>query len=95
MRNLRSVIFGLSCVLGGAFLVNYFGAEAGAQQQTVTEAQSWELHVGRYHTNNVSDTGDARFYVVRHNRLTGETQYIGCEDRDACTQFSVEVQDPR
>jgi hypothetical protein len=38
MRNLRSGVFGLSCVLGGVFLVNYFGAEAGAQQQTVTEA---------------------------------------------------------
>ncbi len=46
MRNLRSVIFGFGCVLGGAFLVDYFGAEAGAQQQTVTEAQSWELTWG-------------------------------------------------
>ncbi|GEM_PF-4555861 len=53
MRNLRSVIFGLGCVLGGAFLANYFGAEVGAQQQTVTEAQSWELTVGRYHTSNL------------------------------------------
>ena len=35
MRNLRSVIFGLGCLLGGVFLANYFGAEAGAQQQTV------------------------------------------------------------
>ena len=93
MRNLRSVIFGLGCVLGGAFLANYFGAEAGAQQQTATEAQSWELTVGRYNTNNLSDTDDARFYVVRHNRATGETQYIGCEDRDGCTQFSVDIQD--
>ena len=31
MGNLRSVIFGLGCVLGGAFLADYFGAEAGAQ----------------------------------------------------------------
>ncbi len=38
MRNLRSVIFGLSFLLGGVFLANLFGAEAGAQQQTVTEA---------------------------------------------------------
>ena len=53
MRNLRSVIFGLGCLLGGAFLANYFGAEVGAQQQTVTEAQSWELTVGRYHTSNL------------------------------------------
>ncbi len=73
MRDLRSVIFGFGCVLGGAFLVDYFGAEAGAQQQTVTEAQSWELTVGRYSTNNASDANDARFYVVRHNTLTGET----------------------
>ena len=40
MRNLRSVIFGLICVLGGAFLANYFGAEVGAQQQTV---ERWEV----------------------------------------------------
>ena len=39
MRNLRSVIFGLGCLLGGVFLANYFGAEAGAQQQTV---ERWE-----------------------------------------------------
>ena len=62
MRNLRSVIFGLSFLIGGVFLANLFGAEAGAQEQTVTEAQSWELTVGRYHTTNVSDTDDARFY---------------------------------
>ena len=35
MRNLRSVIFGLSFLIGGVFLANLFGAEAGAQQQTV------------------------------------------------------------
>ena len=89
MRNLRSVIFGLSFLIGGVFLANLFGAEAGAQQQTVTEAQSWELTVGRYSTGG---SGDARFYVVRHNRMTGETQYIGCEDRDGCTQLRVEIQ---
>ena len=93
MRNLRSVIFGLGCVLGGAFLANYFGAEAGAQVPQQTVAESWEIHHGRYNTNNLSDTNDARFYVVRHNTMTGVTQYIGCEDRDACTQFSVDVQD--
>ena len=94
MRNLRSVVFGLCCIFGGVFLANLFGAEAGAQQQTVTEAQAWELSVGRYNTGNGSSNGDARFYVVRHNRLTGETQYIGCEDRDGCTQLSVEIQEP-
>ena len=93
MRNLRSVIFGLGCLLGGAFLANYFGAEAGAQQQTVTEAQAWELTVGRYNTNNLSTTNDARFYVVRHNTLTGVTQYVGCEDQDECVQLRVEIQD--
>ena len=40
MRNLRSVIFGLSFLIGGVFLANLFGAEAGAQEQTVTEAQA-------------------------------------------------------
>jgi hypothetical protein len=93
MRNLRSVIFGLGCLLGGAFLADYFGADLGAQQPTVTEAQAWELMYGEYSTKNTSDTNDARFYVIRHNRLTGETQYIGCEDRDGCTQLMVKVQD--
>jgi len=93
MRNLRSVIFGLSFLIGGVFLANLFGAEAGAQEQTVTEAQSWELTVGRYNTNNLSDTDDARFYVVRHNTLTGVTQYVGCEDQDECVQLRVEIQD--
>ena len=35
MRNLRSVIFGLGCLLAGVFLANYFGAELGAQQDGV------------------------------------------------------------
>ena len=95
MLNLRNAIFGFGCILSGAFLADYFGDEAGAQTFTpiVTEAESWELHVGRYNTQGAGASDDARFYVVRHNRLTGETQYIGCEDRDACTQFSVEIQD--
>ena len=38
MRNLRSGILGLSFLLGGVFLANLFGAEAGAQQQT---AERW------------------------------------------------------
>jgi predicted alpha/beta-fold hydrolase len=92
MRNLRSVIFGLGCVLGGAFLANYFGAEAGAQQQTVTEAQSWEIHHGRY-SDPSTGQDNARFYVVRHNTLTGVTQYVGCEDQDECVQLRVEIQD--
>ena len=92
MRNLRSVIFGLSCVLGGAFLANYFGAEVGAQEQTVTEAQAWEVMGGVY-SGLAGNNNDGRFYVVRHNRMTGETQYIGCADRDGCTQMMVEIQD--
>ena len=39
------------------------------------------------------NNNDGRFYVVRHNHLTGETQYIGCADRDGCTQMSVEIQE--
>ena len=88
MRNLRSVIFGLSFLIGGVFLANLFGAEAGAQEQTVTEAQSWEIHTGPHSSGGT----DRMFYVVRHNRVTGETQYIGCEDRDGCTQLRVEIQ---
>ena len=96
MRNVRSVIFGLGCLLGGAFLANYFGAEAGAQEQTATEAleeallaQSWEIHAGPYSSSET----DRMFYVVRHNHMTGETQYIGCEDQEKCVQMKLEVQD--
>ena len=78
MRNLRSVIFGLSFLIGGVFLANLFGAEAGAQEQTVTEAQAWEIHAGATSAGAGSDTGFPRFYVVRHNTLTGVTEYIGC-----------------
>ncbi len=90
MRNLRSVVFGLGCLLGGVFLANYFGAELGAQQQAPAEAQAWEIFHGVYSRQAVND--DTRFYVIRHNGLTGETQIIGCEDRDGCTQFVVEIE---
>ncbi len=89
MRNLRSVVFGLGCLLGGVFLANYFGAELGAQQQAPTEAQAWEIYHGRYPRPSSDDN---YFYVIRHNRLTGETQLITCEDRDGCTQFVVEIE---
>ena len=75
MRNLRSVIFGLSFLIGGVFLANLFGAEAGAQQQTVTKAQSWEIYHGRY--SSQATNNDTRFYVIRNNTLTGETQING------------------
>ena len=92
MRNLRSVVLGSVVFLGGVFLANWFGTELRAQQQTPTEAQSWEIHTGRYN-NPGEGQDDTRFYVVRHNRMTGETQLIGCEDRDGCTQLRVEIQD--
>ena len=91
MRHLRSVIFGLGCLLAGVFLANYFGAELGAQQQAPAESQAWEIYHGQYSRQASND--DTRFYVIRHNALTGETQIIGCEDRDGCTQFVVEIED--
>ena len=89
VSNLRNVVIGLVCLLSGVFLANYFGAELGAQQQAPTEAQAWEIYHGKY-PRPASD--DTRFYVIRHNRLTGETQIIACEDRDGCTQFVVEIE---
>ena len=91
MRNLRRVIFGLGCLLAGVFLANYFGTELGAQQQAPAEAQAWEIYHSQYSRQASND--DTRFYVIRHNALTGETQIIGCEDRDGCTQFVVEIED--
>ena len=57
MRNLRSVIFGLGCLLGGVFLVNYFGAEAGAQQQTVERI--WKAE----DCKKISDGSGAFLYI--------------------------------
>ena len=70
MRNVRSVIFGLGCLLGGAFLANYFGAEAGAQQQTV---EGWEAEDCR----DISGASGLFLYVAGEllaeaDRLTNE-----------------------
>ena len=59
MRNLRSVIFGLGCLLGGVFLANCFGAEAGAQQQTVERSGLWEAEDCR----NISGASGLFLYV--------------------------------
>ena len=59
MRNLRSVIFGLGCLLGGFFLANYLGAEAGAQQQTVERSGLWEAEDCR----NISVASGLFLYV--------------------------------
>ena len=59
MRNLRSVIFGLGCLLGGVFLANYFGAEAGAQQQTVERSGLWEAE----DCKKISDASGLFLYV--------------------------------
>jgi hypothetical protein len=70
----------------GAFGVTYLGAtEAQAQEQQVTEAQAWVVE----HGQQSAGSGDSFFYVVRHNTLTGETQIIGCQERDGCRQFEV------
>ncbi len=59
MRNLRSVIFGLGCILGGVFLANYFGAESGAQQQTVERSGLWEAQ----DCKKISDASGVFLYV--------------------------------
>ena len=73
MRNLRSVIFGLSFLIGGVFLANYFGAEAGAQQQTVERSGLWEAEDCR----NISGASGLFLYVSGElleeaDRLTNE-----------------------
>jgi hypothetical protein len=65
MRNLRSVIFGLGCLLGGVFLADYFGAEAGAQQQTV---ERWEAEDCR----DISGASGVFLYVVGENLGEGD-----------------------
>ena len=90
VSKLRTAIVGLGCLLSGVFLANYFGAELGALQQIPGEPQAWEIYHGRYPRPSSDDN---YFYVIRHNRLTGETQIISCEDRDGCTQFVPEIED--
>ena len=81
MRNLRSVIFGLGCVLGGAFLANYFGAEAGAQQQTV---ERWAAE----DCKNISDASGLFLYVSGEN--LGEGERLTNEGYDAEARESYE-----
>ena len=89
MRNLRSVIFGLGCILGGVFLANYFGAEAGAQQQTVTEAQSkrsglWEAE----DCKKISDASGLFLYVS--GELLEEADKLKKEGKEAEADESYE-----
>ena len=65
MRNLRSVIFGLSFLVGGVFLANLFGAEAGAQQQTV---ERWAAE----DCQNISGASALFLYVVGENLGEGD-----------------------
>ena len=101
MREWKNVVFAVVCIAAGALMSSYFGADLTAQQQVelltrapmeqVNEAQkAWEIYHGTYLAPQNSN--DARFYVVRHNRLTGDTHYIACEDRDGCTQLKLEIQ---
>ena len=71
MSNVRSVIFGLGFLIGGVFLANLFGAEAGAQQQTVEPIWAAE------DCQNISGASAIFLYVVGENlgegdRLRGE-----------------------
>ena len=89
MRNLGSVIFGLGCVLGGVFLANYFGAETGAQQQTVTEAQSkrsglWEAE----DCKKISDASGLFLYVS--GELLEEADKLKKEGKEAEADESYE-----
>ena len=57
VRNLRNVIFGLGCLIGGGFLANYFGAEVGAQQHTVERI--WKAE----DCKKISDGSGAFLYI--------------------------------
>ena len=81
MRNLRSVIFGLGCLLGGAFLANYFGAEAGAQQQTV---ERWAAE----DCKNISDASATFLYLS--GELLGEGERLTNEGSEAEARESYE-----
>ena len=80
MRNLRSVIFGLSFLIGGVFLANLFGAEAGAQQQTVERIWAAE------DCQNISGASAIFLYVVSEN--LGEGDRLRGEGYEACLLYT-------
>jgi hypothetical protein len=82
MRNLRSVIFGLGCLIGGAFLADYFGAELGAQQQTVERI--WAAEDCR----KISGASGTFLYVAGEN--LGEGDKLRNEGYDAEARESYE-----
>ena len=84
MRNVRSVIFGLGCLIGGAFLANYFGAEAGAQQQAVERSGLWEAE----DCKKISDASGLFLYVSGEN--LGEGERLTNEGYDAEARESYE-----
>ena len=82
MRNVRSVIFGLGCLLGGVFLANYFGAELGAQQQTVEGIWAAE------DCKNISDASATFLYLS--GELLGEGERLTNEGSEAEARESYE-----
>jgi len=89
MRNLQSIIFGLSCFFGGVFLVNFFGAEAGAQQQTVTEAPS--KRSGLWETEDCKKISDASgLFLYVSGELLEEADKLKKEGKEAEADESYE-----
>ena len=82
MRNLRSVIFGLSFLIGGVFLANLFGAEAGAQQQTVERIWAAE------DCQNISGASGLFLYVS--GELLEEADKLTKEGKEADANESYE-----
>ena len=89
MKNIRIGALAIVCTVVGGVAASYLGAEIWAQEP-VNESQAWEIYHGVHTPPRNAD--DGRFYVIRHNRLTGDTEYIRCDDRGGCTQLRVEVQ---
>ena len=84
MRNLRSVILGLSFLIGGVFLANLFGAEAGAQQQTVERSGLWEAE----DCKKISDASGLFLYVS--GELLEEADKLKKEGKEAEADESFE-----
>ena len=63
----RRAIYGAALLVMG-FVVGGLTGTLRAQDESTTVDQAWEIYHSRY--------GDDSFYVVKHNRVTGETKVL-------------------
>lgn len=86
---LKKVSISVISMLTGVIIGMGSGVGVGeAQDAASEEASAWELHHGP-----MPDQSDNAFYVIKHNRATGETlvlSVIGSADDDKWYRLPIE-----